>query len=242
MEKIVAANMKMNMTAYEVNEYLKVINEKVNSDNVILCPTSIYLPYFLKQNYQVGIQNVFFQESGAYTGEVSPLQAKSLGIDYAIIGHSERRTYFDEKDTDINNKIISCIKNGLKVILCVGETKEEKDLLKTEKVLKKQLTTDLKNLELKDLENIVIAYEPLWSIGSGLTPTNEEILSTVYFIKSTIMGMYDITDVKVLYGGSVNEKNIDLLNQIENVNGFLVGGASLNPDKILKIIDSTLNK
>lgn len=242
MEKIVAANMKMNMTAYEVNEYLKVINEKVNSDNVILCPTSIYIPYFLKQNYQVGIQNVFFQESGAYTGEVSPLQARSLGINYAIIGHSERRTYFDEKDADINNKVLSCIKNGLKVILCVGETKEEKDLLKTEKVLKKQLTTDLKNLELKDLENIVIAYEPLWSIGSGLTPTNEEILSTVYFIKSTIMGMYDITDIKVLYGGSVNEKNIDLLNQIENVNGFLVGGASLNPDKILKIIDSTLNK
>ena len=124
--KIVIANHKMNMLSSDINIYLKKIKEQINIENVIICPSCIYIPYFLKQNFKVGIQNIFYKSKGAYTGEISPRQAKSMEVDYAIVGHSERRKYFLETNNEINQKIELCLKNNLKVILCIGENKEEK--------------------------------------------------------------------------------------------------------------------
>lgn len=232
--KKVVANMKMNMTIHDIGDYLKKINPNVKSKDVVICPTSIYIPYFLKQSYEVGIQNTYLYDEGAYTGEVSPKQAASMGVKYTIIGHSERRKYFLEDDLVINKKILEALKYDMKVILCIGETKEEKSLLRTERVLNKQITRALSDIN--DISNIIIAYEPIWAIGTSVIPTKEEIFKNVEYIKKVIFEKYQRDDIMVLYGGSVNEKNISDLCDIENISGFLVGGASNDADKFLKII------
>lgn len=231
-KKIVVANLKMSMNTSDINIYLKSI-KNLNNKNVVICPTSIYIPYFLKQHFYVGIQNVYKEDLGAYTGEVSPLQAYTMGVRYVILGHSERRNYFKETNELINEKIKACLKNNLKVILCIGESKEEKDLLKTKRVLKKQLVTCLDGV---DIKNVIIAYEPIWAIGTKVTPTNLEIGDTISFIKDVVYELKSDT-IKVLYGGSVNEKNIKELNTISNVDGFLVGGASTDFNKFKVIIE-----
>jgi len=237
--KLVIANHKMNMDAKEINEYLKELG-KINNKNVIICPTSIFIPYFLKKKFKVGIQNTFIHESGSYTGEVSPKQAKSLGVSYTIIGHSERRIYLDETDTFINKKVLESLNNNLKVILCIGETLEEKNMLKTDRILKRQLINALRDVE--NINEIIIAYEPVWSIGTGVVPENSEITATISYIRTIIDNLYPDNNVKILYGGSVTEKNIKNLNKIKEVNGFLVGGASLNTKSFLKIIEVVGNQ
>ena len=232
--KLIIANHKMNMGALEINEYLKELN-KIENKNIIICPTSIYIPYFLKKKYKVGIQNTFIHDSGSYTGEISPRQAKSLGVSYTILGHSERRIYFDETDTLINKKVLEALNNDLKVILCIGETLEERNLLKTDRILKRQIINGLRDVEL--IDKIIVAYEPIWAIGTGIVPTNKEISSTISYIKTIIDNLYPNNSVKIIYGGSVNEKNIKQLNKIKEVDGFLVGGASLDTKKFLKIIE-----
>lgn len=241
-DKLVVGNMKMNLLASDVSLYLKEFHFDEQQDQVVICPSTIYIPYFLKQPYKVGIQNLFFRDKGAYTGEISVSQAASLGIDYAIIGHSERRIYFRESDQDINKKIISALKYGFHIILCIGETAEEKGLLKTARVLKRQLLNDLRNVEKEFFSQIIIAYEPVWAIGNDVTPTMVEIEETVQYIKGIILQYFGYEDIKVLYGGSVNSKNIEELNQIPNVSGFLVGGASINAEEFLKIIEVAVKK
>ena len=230
--KLVVANFKMSMDTSDVNNYLKDITT-LDNKNVVICPTSIYLPYFLKKKFEVGLQNVYKEDLGAYTGEISPKQAYSIGVRYVILGHSERRQYFKETNEFVNEKIKACLKNNLKVILCIGETKEERDLLKTKRILKKQIVSCLKDL--KSIQNVVIAYEPIWSIGTNITPTNAEIEDAITFIKDVVWELFE-AKIKVLYGGSVNENNIKSLNSINNVDGFLVGGASTNYSKFKKII------
>lgn len=239
-KKIVVGNLKMNMTVDEVSAYLSEINSQIFSPRVVICPTSIYIPYFLKHHYSVGLQNTSFISNGAYTGEISPKQAASMQISYTIIGHSERRIYFDESDIMINKKVLEAVKHNLKVILCVGETKEEKSLLKTDRVLKRQLTNALRDLDQTMFDNIFIAYEPIWAIGTNVIPTNKEIKDTVDYIKMIVKQICDCTNIKILYGGSVNEKNIKELNKIDNLNGFLVGGASPDAKKFLKIIEEVV--
>ena len=231
-KKIVVANLKMSMTTSDVNMYLKKIKD-LDNKNVVICPTAIYIPYFLKQNFYVGIQNVYKEELGAYTGEVSPLQAYTMGIRYVILGHSERRNYFKETNDLINEKIKASLKNNLKVILCIGESKEEREMLRTKRVLKKQLLTCLDGV---DIKNVIIAYEPIWAIGTRVTPTNTEIENTISFIKDVVLELKH-ENIKVLYGGSVNEENIKQLNTISNIDGFLVGGASTKYDKFKIIIE-----
>lgn len=238
--KIVVANLKMNMIVSDVSNYLKEVNDKIVSDRVIICPTSIYVPYFLQNKYKVGLQNTFLRSEGAYTGEISPKQASSMGITFTIIGHSERRMYFDENEITINKKILEALKYHLKVILCVGETLEEKNLLKTKQVLRRQIVRALTHISEEELENIIIAYEPVWAIGTSKTPTNDEIEKNIEYIKNVVNEKYSNTDIKVLYGGSINDKNINELNKIKNVSGFLVGGASLDPNKLFKIIEEVI--
>lgn len=236
-KKLIVGNMKMNLLANDVSEYLKEIESHKLKEQVVLCPSSIYIPYFLRHSYKVGIQNVFFRSSGAYTGEVSPSQAASIGVDYAIIGHSERRGYFNESDQDINKKIVETLKYGIDVILCIGETAEEKNLLKTARVLKRQLLNGLRNLEEAQLDHVIIAYEPIWAIGTNVTPTEKDIEDTIKYIKEIVAEYSHYEDISVIYGGSVNDENITELNKIPNLSGFLVGGASTDAKKFLKIIE-----
>lgn len=239
--KLIIANLKMNMDVVDTSRYLKVINENIVDNNVIICPTSIYIPYFLKKSYQVGIQNVFYEDKGAYTGEISPKQAKSMGINYVMVGHSERRRFFNETDTVINKKIKACLKNNLKVILCIGETKEEYDMLKTNKVLKKQIIRALNDIKGDILKNIIIAYEPEWAIGSNIIPNNKEIEDTIRFIRAIVIDNFNYQDIKVLYGGGINDININKLNTINNIDGFLIGDASIDAYKLLSIISVIRN-
>jgi len=224
--KLVVGNLKMYMNLEETKEYISVL-KGFNNDNVVICPSYIYLHYFLGHNFNLGVQNIFSELNGAYTGEISVLQVKEMGVKYVILGHSERRITLNESNEFINEKVIKSINNGLKVILCIGEHEGCED---KEEFLKSQIDNCLKEVK---LDNIIIAYEPVWSIGTGKTPTNEEIKNTIDFIKG-----YINRNIKVLYGGSVTANNINLLNQIDNVDGFLVGGSSRNAIEFLEIISS----
>lgn len=240
-KKLVVGNMKMNLNASDINKYLKAIEKKEYNKQVVFCPSNIYLPYFINNKYGVGIQNIAAYESGAYTGEVSADQVANMKIDYAIIGHSERREYFFETDDVVRKKVDLALQSNLKVILCIGETEKERDSLNTYKVLKRQITSGIKGIDSTYYKNITIAYEPVWSIGTGKTPTNTEIEDTITFIKKIVDDLIKV-DIRVLYGGSVNDENIENLNIIPNVGGYLVGGASTKPEKFKKIIEVVVNQ
>lgn len=233
MEKIIAANLKMNFTYEEVKEYISKIDELIDDKRVIIFPGNIYIPYFINKKYSIGIQNVNEKEAGAYTGEVSAMQAKSMNIDYALIGHSERRIYYNENK--INDKIKISLKNGLKVILCVGEKEEEKEYV--EKVIHKQIIDALDNV--KDFNNLIIAYEPIWAVGTNVMPTTDKIKHIIKYIKTILKNKYNI-DIPILYGGSINEENINKINEIDDLSGVLVGSSSLIPEKLNKIKEVVL--
>lgn len=231
--KIIVGNIKMNMKFGEISNYLKFF-KNIDSKNIIICPSYIYIPYFLDYKFSVGSQNVCSNLDGGYTGEISASQLASIGVEYTIVGHSERRLNLNESDIDINKKIKSSLSSELKVILCIGETLEEFNLLKKDSVLKRQIRNAL--FDIKDLSNVIIAYEPVWSIGTNKLPKIEEIISTVNYIKKLIFSLYK-QNIKVLYGGSINEKNILELNKIEELDGFLIGSASINPTQFIEIIN-----
>ncbi|NLM63290.1 MAG: triose-phosphate isomerase [Mollicutes bacterium] len=241
-KKIVVGNLKSTMNIEDVSKYLQVINKEIASKEVIICPSSIYIPYFLKKNYQVGLQNIFLDEGGPYTGEITPTQAVSLEIRYAIVGHSERRIHLNETDEIINKKIVAAINKNMYVILCIGETLEEKEMLRTDMVIRRQLVNALNGLSIDMLYNVIIAYEPVWAIGTNNIPSIKEIEKTVEYIKNVVKQISGYEDIKVLYGGSVNEHNVKELNKINNISGFLVGGASTKADSFLKIIDEVIQK
>lgn len=239
-KKYVVGNMKTLMDRKSVSKYLKIVNDKIFSNQVILFPTSIYVPYFLNQYYRVGLQNIYFESMGSYTGEIVPIQAKSMGISCVLIGHSDRRLNFKETDSIINKKVLECLMHGLSVILCVGETLEEKELLKTTRVLKKQITYALRDVD--DFRQIIIAYEPVWAIGTRKVPKNEEIKSAIQYIKDIVATEFGYADIKVLYGGSIDSKNIHTICKIDELDGVLVGNASTDAKEFLDIIEVVLNK
>lgn len=222
MEKIIIANHKMNLDLNDVNNYLEKL--KNYKDKFIVFPSNIYLPYFINSNYKVGIQNIYKDNFGSFTGEVSPYQAKKLGVNYVLIGHSERRDIFHEDNELINAKVKKALENNLKVVLCVGETLEERESGKTLEVIKSELSA------IGEHEDIIVAYEPGWSIQTGKIPSNEEIKEVVNFIKKCY-------NVKVLYGGSVSAENIEMIKSIKQIDGYLVGGASTKIDEFIKIIE-----
>ena len=234
--KLIVGNIKMNMKFGEIYNYLNYFKD-INSKNIVICPSYIYIPYFLNYNFSVGSQNVCSYEDGGYTGEISAKQLSSIGVKYTIVGHSERRIKLKESNLDINKKIKSALKANLKVILCIGETKEELDLLKKDIVLKRQIRDAL--IDIDDISNIIIAYEPVWSIGTNKIPGNEELISTVKYIKDIIYKSYK-KNIKVLYGGSIKENNILQLKNIEELDGFLIGSASIDPIQFTQIINKIL--
>lgn len=226
--KLLVLNMKMYMDIDDVNEYINEI--KITDNNVIFCPESIYLPYFVDKYKNVAIQSIYPKDNGAYTGCVSAMHAKKIGVNYAIVGHSECRKYFRLTDEEINEKVISVLNNDLNVILCIGETLEEKESLKTYERIKYQLDTALKDIT---SNNIIIAYEPIFSIGTGVVPTNDEIYDIIKYIKEVLKDKG--LNLKVIYGGSVSSKNIAELSKIENVDGFMVGKSSSIKEEVLKM-------
>ena len=234
--RLIVGNIKMNLKFGDIYSYLKHF-ESITKPNLIICPSYIYIPYFLKHSFKVGSQDVCCSSSTSCTGEISAEQLKSIGVSYTLVGHSERRSKLRETDIDINKKIKNALKAGMKVILCVGESSEEKELLKKDTVLKKQIAKAL--IDIENIDNIIIAYEPVWAVGTNKVPSNKEISDTVNYIKQILFNMYH-KNIKVLYGGSINEKNIDTFNEIKNIDGYLIGSASINPEKFIKIINKVL--
>lgn len=232
--KLVVGNQKSYLDENELDNFVKDIN-KINSNNVVICPSSIYFNKFKDSNILLGSQNVSSYPSGAATGELSAKQLKSIGIDLSIVGHSERRKQLNETIEDTNIKIKRLLENRMIPILCVGESKEERDSSKTKEIILEQLKGAFIDLTANSVEKIIIAYEPIWAIGTGIIPTSEEIEDIVKYIRDILKNNYNSTNI-VLYGGSVNSKNIDELNMIDIIDGYLIGGASTKIKEFLEII------
>ena len=221
--KIVIGNQKTYLDAEEINNFIKETNDR---EDVIICPSYPFITTYLQNSkYTIGAQNVSEKVNGGTTGEVSASQLKSLGCKYSIVGHSERREMFNEQSENLVNKITRLFEQNLKVIFCIGEKLELREAGTTKDFVGKQIIDVFDNIDRTKLEDIIIAYEPIWAIGTGLTPTNDEIIDVISYIKDLVKDKYN-KELKVLYGGSVSQKNIDELNQMEIVDGYLIGGAS----------------
>lgn len=235
--KLIVANFKMNLLKEDIIEYINHFTKE--HSNVVFCPSDIYINYFVEKGLTVGSQNIAFADSGAYTGDISACQLKSMGVEYVIIGHSERRKYYND-DTYVNEKLKCAFNNNLIPILCIGETKEERNRNITYDVISHQLEEALRSISNNHLSNLIIAYEPLWSIGTGLIPDNQDINDTIKFIKEYLSEHYNVS-TKVLYGGSVNNENITELEKISNIDGYLIGGSSIDFNKFLDIINKVIS-
>ena len=249
MKKILAFNWKMNPTALE-----EAISLAKASDysGVIIMPPFIFLEEVgeILKRANLGAQDVFWENppdgGGAFTGEVSAIELKNLGVEYVIVGHSERRQKLNETDAMINKKVLAGMEAGLKVILCVGESLliRRRGKKAVENFIKNQLQKDLKGIEnLKfKIENLMIAYEPVWSIGAGVADTPQDAAEMIKYVKEFLISNFQFSNIKVLYGGSVDSKNIENFVKYKDIDGFLVGGASLKPEEINEIIQKCLKK
>lgn len=236
--KHLICNLKSNQLLPEIGGYIEEIKKiETNDIELVICPSFPYLPFFTKEKITSGAQDISEYDEGAYTGEINGKQLASLNVKYVIVGHSERRKYYKESDEVLVNKIKQALENKLKIIYCVGETKEEYLRKKTYVIIEKQIGRVLNEFNTTELKNIIVAYEPVWSIGTGNIPEKSEIEDVTLFIKK-LMDQYYHIKTPVLYGGSVNEKNIDELKSIESLDGLLIGGASLDPKKLNSIIQS----
>ncbi len=246
-KRVIAGNWKMNMLPNEAINFISELEPLVkNSENeVILCVPYTDLFYTLLHvqgtNIKVGAQNMHWEEKGAYTGEVSAPMLKCIGVEYVIIGHSERRQYFAETDETVNKKVKSAFKYGLKPIICVGETLEEREAGKTIEKITKQTSLALDGLEDEEVANCIIAYEPIWAIGTGKTATCEDANNAIKQIRDEISKKYGqniANRVIIQYGGSVKSNNAKELFAMSDIDGGLVGGASLKPEEFSKIVNA----
>ncbi len=243
---IIAGNWKMNKTPSEATalvQELKPLVKEANCD-VVVCVPAVDIPA-VKQavrgsKIKVGAQNVHFAESGAYTGELSASMLKETGVDYVIIGHSERRQYFGETDATVNQRVLAAVKAGLKVILCVGEKKEEREAGYTDALVEYQTLIALTGLKPNDVKNIIIAYEPVWAIGTGLTATDEQANETIGVIRAALARKYGkavANKVRIQYGGSMKPGNVKGLMAQPEIDGGLIGGASLKAADFAAIVN-----
>ena len=244
-KKIVAGNWKMNKTSIEAVNFVNELKEKVEGAeaDVVVCPTAICLPAVVLaargSNIKVGAQNIHWADNGAFTGEVSGEMLKEVGVDYVIIGHSERRQYFGETDETVNNRLKAAIKYDLKPIVCVGETLNERESGVTNTVLETQTTGALKDISAEDASNLVIAYEPVWAIGTGKTASSTDANDACKFIRGVVEKLYNkevAENIRIQYGGSVKANNAHELFTTSDIDGGLVGGASLKIDEFSEIV------
>ena len=245
-KKVIAGNWKMNMlpdaTIRFIDELTPLVKDTENE--VILCVPYTDLFYALltaqNTNIKIGAQNMHWEESGAYTGEVSGQMLKAIGVEYVIIGHSERRQYFAETDETVNKKLKLAFKCGLKPIVCVGETLEEREAGKAEEIITSQTEKALAGLTEEQVANTIIAYEPIWAIGTGKTATSEDANNAIKSIRNKISNMYgQMVSERVIiqYGGSVKASNAKELFTMSDIDGGLVGGASLKSEEFAKIVN-----
>lgn len=243
---IIAGNWKMNNTPSDTKVFISSLKQKELSEGVekiIATPfTSLYLANELLNDtdIKIGAQNMYFEDRGAFTGEVSGQMLKDLNVSYVIIGHSERREIFNESDELLNKKVKAAISKELSPILCCGETIEEREAQKHQEKIKNQITKDLEGISEKDLDKLVIAYEPIWAIGTGKTASPEDAEEMCKYIREILEELYskDLADnIRILYGGSVKPENVKEIMAKKNVDGALVGGASLKVDSFTSLIN-----
>ena len=245
---VIAGNWKMNMTPKSTAAFIKELAPMVackDAADIVLCVPFVCLDAAINAakgtNIHIGAENVHFAESGAYTGEISADMLTEIGTEYVIVGHSERRQYFGETDTTVNLRTKAALAKGLKVILCLGEVKEERLSGITDEVVAMQTKLDLAGISAEDMKNVIIAYEPVWAIGTGLTATPEQADETCGVIRKTLAEIYgdEVAQSTVIqYGGSMNDSNADELLAKVNVDGGLIGGASLKTDKFTAIVNA----
>ncbi len=241
-----AGNWKMYKTVKESVDFVKQLDEKfkgIQDREIVVCPVSLSIPGVVDalrfSNIQVGSQDAHWENEGAYTGNVSPSMFKDIGIKYVILGHSEKRQYDAETDQRINRKLKNVLKNGLRAIVCVGETLAEREGGRTEKVIETQLTGCFEGIGLGDLTEIVIAYEPVWAIGTGKNATPEQANEVHVFIRKWIGAKYNqeaAGAIRIQYGGSVKPENVKQLMGQPDIDGALVGGAALKVDSFSAIV------
>ncbi|MEK7598256.1 MAG: triose-phosphate isomerase [Patescibacteria group bacterium] len=247
MKKLVIGNLKMNLVNLQERErYFKLFEKELAGKNfpnveIVLCPPFVHLESFKKwkdKRIKLGAQNMFPEARGSYTGEISPSMIKSLDCEYVILGHSERRRYFSEKNEEINLKVIAALKNGLIPVICVGETKVQREEHKVLEVITEQVTRTLAKISRTKAGQIIIAYEPVWSVGSDLTPTAHEIMEAKVLIRKILTGLFGkkyAEEVIILYGGSVKVATTKEVCIDPGMDGVLVGRESLVPHDFLKI-------
>ena len=243
--KVIAGNWKMNKSPEDAKTFMQSFPELVkdSESEVVLC-----VPYIdvcvMKElakdtNVKIGVQNVHYEEKGAYTGEVSVKMLKDIGMEYVIIGHSERRQYYNETDEGVNKKLKASLANGLKPIVCVGETLEQREAGITKDFVTTQVRLALEGLSNEDVEKTIIAYEPIWAIGTGKTASKEDANEACAWIRDEIRNLFgDVAEeVIIQYGGSVKSSNANELFKMSDIDGGLVGGASLEPEEFAKIVN-----
>lgn len=243
---IIAGNWKMNNTKAEAEQLivaLKPLLKDVTRTDVVVCVPFTCIERVKKlvkgSKIKVGAQNVAWADHGAFTGEISADMLIEAGAEYVIIGHSERRQYFGETDKSVNMRLTQALKKQLKPIVCVGETLDERNSGKTELVLRTQLEGGLENITAEDMKNVVIAYEPVWAIGTGVTATAEQANTTIKYIRKLLAKMYTrpvANKVRIQYGGSMNAKNAAELMAMSDIDGGLIGGASLKAEDFSKVV------
>ena len=248
-KKVIAGNWKMNMLPNEAMACIEQLAAAVKDteNEVILCVpyTDLFYALLTAQgtNIKIGAQNMHFEEKGAFTGEVSGPMLKCIGVEYVIIGHSERRQYFAETDETVNKKIKAALANDLKPIVCVGETLEQRESGKAEEVFTTQTRKAFEGLSAEEAKKVIIAYEPIWAIGTGKTATSEDANNSVKAIRNEIRSLYgdEVADeIIIQYGGSVKSTNAKELFTTSDIDGGLVGGASLKADEFAKIVNYML--
>jgi triosephosphate isomerase (TIM) len=251
---IIAGNWKLNKGASETGIFIKKLSEKLTNKmtertRVIVAPPFTSLPSAFSEKRTEGLsiaaQDVYWEDNGAYTGEVSAPMLKELGVQYCIVGHSERRLYFNETDRTVNQKVKALLRNGIKPILCVGEKSEERKSGTMHNVIKFQLSSALFDTEINDPDDLVIAYEPVWAIGTGNVATPQQAEDMHETIRRSLekrCGIDTGCKVRILYGGSVNTDNIAGLIAKDAINGALIGGVSLDLEKFLSIISFIAEK
>lgn len=242
---IIAGNWKMNKTIAEAVEFVNEIKGNLNDESVdaVICAPFTLLKDIKEAtkgtNIKVAAQNMHFEESGAFTGEISPAMLKELDMDYVVIGHSERREYFNETDETCNKKVLKALEVGIDPILCCGETLEERETDKTKDVVKTQVVAGLANVKAEDLKKVVVAYEPIWAIGTGKTATAEQANDVIVYIREVIASIYGelAQEVRIQYGGSVKPGNVVEIMGQSDIDGALVGGASLQPADYMALVN-----
>lgn len=243
---IIAGNWKMNKTSAEAVKFIDEIKESVNGTDVeaVICAPFTALKD-LKQaaegtDIKIGAQNMHYEESGAYTGEISASMLSEIGVDYVIIGHSERRQYYNETDETVNKKIKKAFESRITPIFCVGETLEQRESDKTKEIVKDQIEKGLEGLSKENAKEIVIAYEPIWAIGTGKTASSTDANEVIAYIRETIKDIYSeeiSEEVRIQYGGSVKPSNVEEIMNESDIDGALVGGASLEAKDFIELVN-----